>query len=222
MPLSLKIVISITNKILVALHLQRVRLLSPHIDGVKPPPVVRIGIGNDDALSVEDFHFLCVQGLAGGDRDNFMLEQVNDTLGGAFGAPTIPNRHISRIHKIVIGCCEPVHIAINELLDEECEARGVLCGLHASAHAVIHRSDGIDFHTLPRTGLLRRHPSPIQNDVSEVPFITAINAVNMDVEIGIDQLFIRCSGTDTGSIPLKLIQQIENLVISSRNALHLS
>ena len=42
----------------------------------------------------------------------------------------------------------------------------------------------------------------------------------MDVEVGIDQLFIRCSGTDAGSIPLKLIQQIENLIISSRNALH--
>lgn len=41
-----------------------------------------MGIGNDDALGVEDFHILYVQGLAGGDRDNLMLEQVNDTLRG--------------------------------------------------------------------------------------------------------------------------------------------
>ena len=58
MPLSLKIVISITNKILVALHLQRVRLLTPHIDRVGLPATLGIVVGNDNTLGIEDFHLL--------------------------------------------------------------------------------------------------------------------------------------------------------------------
>lgn len=73
----------VSKEVCVSVCLLRGRLFASHIDGVNPPPVVRIGIGNDDALGVEDFHFLCVQGLAGGDRDNLMLEQVNDTLIGS-------------------------------------------------------------------------------------------------------------------------------------------